>query len=175
MNTKSLNIYDDGEMEKITKIGETNDRMESFFENARNDWNKNVLTLTEESKCTYNAENAQKIVDLQATALAYRQNINEQISMFSQKRIKEKNKLKKAIHEKTIWYAMGKSPLGLNHKALSNAQLTNIIDSHVSETERSVDLIDAHIEFLRTSAKILLDIGYQVRNTIEYINLLLKN
>lgn len=175
MSTKPINIYEEGELEKIAKNKDTNDRMEEFFENARDSWNKNVLEITEQAKCPYNAENAQKVVDLQATALAYRQNLNEQISMFLQKRIKEKNKLKKASHERTVWYALGKSPLGLNYKMISNAQMSNIIDSHVSEVERGVELIEVHIEFLRTSAKIMSDIGYQVKNTIEYYNLLTKN
>ena len=175
MTSKPLNIYEEGELEKIAKIAETNDRMEDFFGQKRDGWNKNVLDITTQARCKYNAENAQTIVDLQATALAYRQNLNDEISMFLQKRIKEKNKLKKAAHEKTIWYALGKSPLGLNYKMVSTSHMSNIIDSHVSEVERGVELIDSHIDFLRTSAKILADIGYQVKNTIEFYNLLTKN
>ena len=165
-----MNLYEDGELERITKIREYNDRMEEFLNNAREKWNKEIDDLTDIAKLQYNAENAQKIVDLQATAIAYRQNINEQISFYLQKRIKEKNKLKSAIHEKTVWYALGKSPLGLSK--LSTGQQSAIIDSHVGEVERSVELFEVHIEFLRSCVKNLSDIGYQVKNTIELYNLL---
>lgn len=167
-------LYEDGEMDRIRKIKETNDRMETFFDGERQKWNDSIEPLIIAAKCKYDRDTAQSIVDLQASALAFRQNLNEQVSMFLQKRSKEKQKEKTAKHEKIVWYALGKSPLGLDRK-LSNAHMTDIIDSHVSEVQRGVELIEVHIEFLRTSAKTLNDLAFQVKNTIELYNLLSRN
>jgi hypothetical protein len=170
----SFSLYDKEELEAIAKKEESNNRMEEFFNSKREIWNKEIEPLNEISRLRYNQENASQIVELQASALAFRQRINEEVSFYLQKLSKEKIKLKRAVQEKMVWYAAGKSPLNLNGK-LSNSQMTSIIDAHTSETERGVELIEIHIDFLRTSAKNLADIGYQVKNTIELYNLLSKN
>ena len=170
----SFSLYDKEELESIGKNQETNDRMEEYFNNSRDKWNKEIDEVISSARCEYNREHAQQIVELQATALAHRQNINEQISFYLQKRSKEKIKLKRATQEKMVWYAMGHSKFNVVGK-LTNSQITNVVDAHTAETERGVELIEVHIEFLRTSTKTLSDLGYQVKNTIELYNLLAKN
>ena len=118
--------------------------------------------------------NAQKIMDLQLQCLTLRQHFNEQISFYLNKRIKENNKLKLATQEKLVWYAMGQSKFNVTGK-LTQAQISNVVDAHTTEVDRSVKLLDVHIDYFRTSSKILSDFGYTVKNTIEYHNLLSKN
>lgn len=167
-----MQLYEEGEIEKILKIKETNDKMEEFFNSERKKWADEIEPLNE--RINYTKENAQKIVDLQASSLAFAQNVADEIALFMQKRIKEKNKLKKAVHERIMWYAIGRSPLGLDRK-LGSTQMSNVIDSHVSEYERTVQLVDGHIEYLRTVQKNLTTFGYMVKNNIEFLNYLTKN
>ena len=170
----SFSLFDREELEKLAKEKDYNDKMELFFDNAREKWNKEASEVFQSAKCKYNAENAQNIVDLQATAVAYRQNLNEQVSFYIQKRIKEKNKLKIATQEKLVWYAIGKSPLNITGN-FTQAQMTHIVDAHTAEVERGVILIDTYIEFLRTTAKGFADLAFQVKNSIEFLTYLTKN
>jgi len=170
----SFSLFDREELETIAKLKETNDRTEEFLNAERDKFNKEINQITQDAKVPYNAENAQQIMDLQLHALTLRQHFNEQISFYLNKRIKENSKLKLATQEKLVWYAMGHSKFNVNGK-LTQGQISNVVDAHTTEVERSVKLLEVHVEFFRTSAKILSDLGYTVKNTIEYHNLLARN
>ena len=53
--------------------------------------------------------------------------------------------------------------------------MSNIIDGHLVEAKRATEIIETHIEHLRSLVKMLTDVGYQVKNTIELYNFLSKN
>ena len=166
-------IYDKEELESIAKKQEYNDKMEDILLQLRGKWNDEVEPITAASKILYKIENAQTIVDLQATALSFRQRLNEEVTSYLQRLVKEDVKLKRATQEKMIWYALGKSPLGLDKK-FNATQMTAIYDAHMAENERSVKILQGHIEFLRTTTKVLTDFGYMVKNNIEFHNYLQK-
>jgi hypothetical protein len=170
----SFSLFEREELEAIAKLKETNDRTEEFLNTERDKFNKEVNQITQDAQIPYNASNAQKIMDLQLQALTLRQYFNEQISFYLNKRIKENSKLKLATQEKLVWYAMGHSKFNVTGK-LTQGQISNVVDAHTTEVERSVKLLEVHVEFFRTSSKVLSDLGYIVKNTIEYHNLLLKN
>lgn len=170
----SFSLFDREELEQIAKIKETNDRTEEFLNNEREKFNNEINQLNKTASCKYNAENAEKIMQVQLDALTLRQYFNEQVSFYLNKRIKENNKLKIATQEKIVWYAMGQSKFNVNGR-LTQSQISNIVDAHTTEIERSVKLLEVHIEFFRTASKNLSDLGYSIKNMIEYYNLQLKN
>ena len=107
-------------------------------------------------------------MDVQSLALTYRQLINEQISFFLNKRSKEEVKIKKLKQDKFVFYATGfglKTNLG--EKGL-------LIDAHISENDRNIQLIENYIEFLRSSSKNLESLGYTIKNIIDLMNYLGK-
>lgn len=169
-----IQLYDNAELEFLNKIKEKNDKMEIFFEDNIKKWDAEIAPLYDTIKCDFKLDNAKKIMEVQVNALAYRQNISEQISMFLNKRSIENTKLKKATQEKIMWYAIGESPLGLGKK-LSPSQLTSVIEAHVSELQRSVEIIDVHVDYLRSIQKMLSDMAYAIKNIIELYNYLSKN
>ena len=170
----SFSLYDKEELEAIAKKEESNNRMEEFFNNKREIWTKDITPVLETAKLTYNAENAQKIVDLQVDALVHRERLQNEIAFYLQQLSKEKVKYKRQEQDKLVWYALGKSNLNLQGK-VSNSQMTAIIDAHLAEAKRATEIIETHIEHLRAISKQLVDIGYQVKNTIEMYNYLSKN
>jgi ATP-dependent Lon protease len=167
-------IFDQEEVDKINKNKDSNDRMEEFFNTARSKWNEEIKPLTETLKSNFNLESAKIIVDVQASSLAYRQNINEEISFYMQKRSKENIKFMRLTQEKLFWYSLGESPLGISKK-LTSGQLSSVIESHTAEAERGVKLFDTHLEFLRSTAKGLSDLGYNINKIIELHNYISKN
>ena len=100
-----MNIYTKEEIEKIEKLKETNDKLEDFFTQKRNDWKIKIEPLFETIKVGLTKETSSKIIDTQSYCLIFRQSINEQISNFLDRRSKQDVKLKRIKQDKFIWYA----------------------------------------------------------------------
>ena len=47
-----------------------------------------------------------------------------------------------------------------------------LIDGHISENDRTIELIESFVEFQRYSLKNLEGLSYSIKNMIELINLL---
>jgi hypothetical protein len=162
-----MNLYNQEELDRIQKIKETNDKLEEFFNDKRTDWNNNVeplfkVLVTDLS----NPSNAKVILDAQATALSYRQMINENINFFLNKRSRETTKIKKIRQDKFVFYATGfgiKTNMG--EKAI-------LIDAHLAENDRCIELIESYITFLRDTVKNLEAFGFTIKNMIELLNYL---
>ncbi len=161
-----MNLYNDEELLRISKAKETNDKLEDFLNQKRQEWTNNINPLFEVIKNNFNLENSQKIMDVQSLALTNRQLINEQISFFLNKRSKEEVKIKKLKQDKFVFYATGfglKTNLG--EKVL-------LIDAHIAENDRNIQLIENFVEFLRSCSKNLESLGYTIKNIIDLMNYL---
>jgi hypothetical protein len=162
-----MNVYNQEEVERINKVKETNDKLEEFFNDKRNEWNNAVEPLFKVLSIDLSQSvSSTKILDAQSLALSYRQKINEQINFFLNKRSKETTKIKKLRQDKFIFYATGfgvKTNLG--EKGI-------LIDGHLAENDRSIELIESYIEYLRDTIKNLESFGYSIKNMIELMNYL---
>ena len=161
-----MNSFTKEELDNLAKIEETNNRMEEFFIGKRAIWNSSIEPLFEIMKKNFTPESTQKIVEIQANALSFRQILNEEISLFLNKRSKEDVKFKKIKQDKFIFYATG---FGLK---TNMGEKSILIDAHTSQIERGIQLIDTHIEFLRASSKNLESLGYAIKTIIELFNYL---
>ena len=113
-----------------------------------------------------NNDASKSILEAQSISLSFRQEINEQISVFLSKRSREDIKIKKIRQDKFIFYATGfgiKTNLG---------EKTLLIDAHLAENERGIQLIENHIQFLRDTLKNLETFGFSIKNMIELLNYL---
>jgi hypothetical protein len=162
-----MNPYNQEEIDRINKVKETNDKLEEFFNDKRSEWNKNVEPLFKVIRVDLtNPSSPNQILEAQSLALSYRQGINEQINFFLNKRSKETTKIKKLRQDKFIFYATGfgvKTNLG--EKGI-------LIDGHLAENDRSLELIESYIEFLRDTTKNLESLSYSIKNMIELMNYL---
>jgi len=161
-----MNLYPQEEIDRINKSKETNDKLEEFFNQKREEWNNNLSPLFYVIKNKLTIENSTKVFESQATALSYRQIINEQISFFLNKRSKEEVKIKKIRQDKFVFYALG---VGLKTNA---GEKSTLIDAHLAENDRTILLIENYIEFLRSSSKNLESLGYTIKNIIELMSYL---
>jgi hypothetical protein len=162
-----MNPYNQEEIDRINKVKETNDKLEEFFNDKRTDWNKNVEPLFKVlSTDLSNPSNSKGLLEAQSIALSFRQQINEQINFFLNKRSKETTKIKKLRQDKFIFYATGfgiKTNLG--EKGI-------LIDGHIAENDRCIELIESYIEFLRDTVRNLESFGFSIKNMIELMNYL---
>ncbi len=161
-----MTLYTQEEIERINKMKETNDKLEEYFLQRREEWNNNLSPLFEVIKMSLTTENSNKILEVQSLALSYRQVLNEQISFFLNKRSKEEVKNKKIRQDKFVFYATG---FGLK---TNTGEKSILIDAHLAENDRNILLIENHIEFLRSSSKNLESLGYTIKNIIELMNYL---
>ena len=144
----------------LQKIQESNDRMEEFFEKNRTEWIERVDPLF---KCIINfrKETFQNIIESQSTALSYREMINDQISMFLSKRSKETVKIKNLKEDKFVYFSTS-----FQIKA-TGGQMNLLIDSRLGENERTMELIESYIEFLRETVKSLDNFQWTIKNIIS--------
>ena len=161
-----MNVYTKEEVERINKLKETNNRLEEFFNGKREEWRLNTEPLFDVVKLEITTETSKKITECQALSLSYRQMLNLQISSFLDKRSKQDVKLKRLKQDKFIFYATG---FGIKTNA---GEKTTLIEAHVAEERRNIELIENYIEFLRMSNKNLESLQYTIKNIIELYNLL---
>lgn len=162
-----MKVFDRDELLRIERTKETNERLENFFQGKREKWNENMNELFKVlSLDPTNPSNTKKILDMQSTSLVYRQDINDQINLFLNKRSKESVKMKSLKQDKFLFYATGfgvKTNMG--EKAI-------LIDGHIAQNQRSMELIESYIEFLRNTVKNIDSFGYSIKNMIELLNYL---
>jgi hypothetical protein len=163
-----MNLYPNEEIERISKIRETNDKLEEFFNQKREKWNTEISPLFEILKDNFTSEKVYRVFESQSAALSHRQSLNEEISFMLNRRSKEEIKLKKAKQDKFIFYAIN-TGLKTNY-----GEKSLLIDAHISENDRSIQLIENYIEFLRATSKNLESLGYTIKNIIDLMSYLNK-
>ena len=147
-----MRLYDTAEIERIESIKKTNDKMEEYFDQKRDEWNKLVEPLFDVVKNRITID------------------INDQITFFLNKRSKEEVKYKKIKQDKFVFYSIGD---GAALKTNSSEKAT-LMDAHLAESDRSIQLIESYVEFLRGAHKNLEGLGFTFKQIIELMNLLGK-
>ena len=162
-----MNLYNQDELDRIQKTKDTNDRLEELFNDKRSEWNKQVEPLFKALTTDLsNPSNSKYILEAQSTALSFRQQINENINFFLNKRSKETTKIKKLRQDKFVFYAIGfQVKTNMGEKAI-------LIDAHIAENDICIELIESYITFLRDTVKNLEAFGYSIKNMIELMNYL---
>jgi hypothetical protein len=161
-----MNVYTPEEVERINKLKETNDKLESFFTDKRENWKKQIEPLFETIKIEITTQTSKKIMETQSICLTYRQIITEEISSFLDRRSKQDVKLKRIKQDKFIWYA---TSFGIK---TNMGEKSLLIEAHVAEEQRNVELIENYIEYLRQTNKNLESLQFTVKNIIDLFNYL---
>lgn len=164
---KPNNAYNQEEIDRINKLKESNNALEEFFTDKRLEWKERLEEIFENVNHQYfNANDFKKVIDSQSMALSYRQVANEEIAMFLNKRSKSEATLKKLTQDKFIFYSTG---FGLKTNLGEKKML---IEAHIAENDRNMQLIEAHIDFLRETVKTLESYQYSIRNIISLMDFL---
>ena len=161
-----MNVYNQEELDRIARIRDTNDKLEDFFKNKRQEWKELIEPLFQVLKIELNSQTSKQIMEVQSTCLTYRLLLTEQISHFLDKRSRQDVKLKKIRQDKFIWYA---TSFGVK---TNMGEKTLLIDAHVAEEQRNIELIENYIEFLRQSNKNLESLQFTIKNIIDLFNYL---
>lgn len=150
-------------MEKDNQLSEKNQRLESFYSQKREAWTKTLMPLFGQLK-----EVPQAVYEMQAEALSYRHSINEEIAYFLQKLTTETSAMKQAKRDRFIYYATGFS------LKTNTGEKQVLVDGDLAEMEKTVELMQLHIDFLRDCVKTLDNLQYAVRNRVMLMEYLVK-
>lgn len=162
-----MNIYDKPEIDRIEKVIAKNEAMDNFFKDKREVWSKNIEVLFEVLQFDIdNPSTATEIFNAQSLALTYKQRMSDEISVFLNKRTIETANLKKLRQDKFLFYAIG---FGIK---TNKGEKDILINGHIAQNERTLELIESYIEFLRDSSDNLKTFGYSIKNMIELMNYL---
>lgn len=165
--SKTINPITGEELIRIDAVKKKNESMETFFVDKRAQWNKSSEEIYNIVAIDLSVPSSAKdIFEAQAKALTMRQQISDQINYFINRRSKESASLKQLVQEKNIFYL-----IGFPVKA-SASQMSAMIDGHIAENERTVQIIDSYIDFLRDTSKNLESFGFSIKNRIELMNYL---
>lgn len=162
----SLTPFSEDEKLQIQKKRESNDRLEGFLTQKREEWKNNLKPLYDELVPNFNRTNSEKIIEIQSFALSYRQIISEQIAFFLNRRSKEEVTLKELKNQKFIYYAIG---FAVKTNSQEKAQL---VEAHLAENERALQLLETHVDFLRSTSKNLEAVSFTVKNVNDLMNYL---
>ena len=135
-----------------------NAKVEEFFTTERNQWDeekKNILDI-------FSSKDLERICsELQSANLAFRSRSMERITSTMSRLSKETNQYKKSLGDRREYYLTN---FGLK---VSDTQTKEMLNRDLSEVQRSIDILETHIEYLRENIKWSDQIGYAVKNKIE--------
>lgn len=163
-----MNPFSPEEIERIKKKEISNEQLDIFFESKRIKWNTEILPLLTTLQTNFAIGQANSVYQASLSALSFRLSISDEISLFMNKRSKEMIGLKNIRHDKLIFYSTG---FGLK---TNMGEKTILIDAHIAVYTNTIELIESHIEYLRTTLKTLDNVGYLIKNGIELYTLLGK-
>lgn len=156
-----MNPFTQEELDQIDKKRQSNDNLEEYFKEKQVEWSKKATEIFETLKGNLTPSDFKNVVNSQAYALSYRQVMNEEISFFLGKLSKEDVVLKKVKQNKFLFYATGFSlKTSMGEKAV-------LIDAHTAEYERTKEVIQKHIDFLRETIKSLESFQYSIKNLVS--------
>lgn len=124
------------------------------------------LSITRKLSYSVKESKPEAIVDVQADAINYRQQVVEEVNIYAVKISKLMQKLKQAEKEKFEFYATSYSV------KTSGTEKLRLINADLSEIQLFIDEYDHHVNYLRETSKNLDSINYAVKNKIELANIL---
>jgi ketosteroid isomerase-like protein len=141
------------------KILIANDRVQDLLDQHRQKWNNEVELLFN----VLRSGDVKEFNDLQAKALSLRQRLTEEITTYLNKISKDKRTLDKCIADRVEYYMHG---FGMK---TTDKQQKDMINRDLAQKQRSMELLEAHVEHLRETRTVCDQIGYAVKNRLGFM------
>lgn len=163
-----MNLFTADDIKSIQDVTARNDLLLERLEAVQETVSTTVKTLVDKSKELINQSNAHQLIDIQAESLSIRQNLQDDIFVATKHYYTAQARLKRMTGEKFVYFSTGFAlKTGVSEKTL-------LVESHLSEQQRELNIWESHIEFLRNTNKILESLNFAIKNNIELVSLLGK-
>jgi hypothetical protein len=152
-----------------------NIELKQITEEKKEEWSKNVRDISP----LIRSKNPHDMTDAQALALSYRTMLLDEISYFLSELNEVQSKLKVAKKDKFILYTTGLLPDGtrpapeiLRNPVIGNQKITGpqkemIISGDLNELEKTSQILNDTIEYLRECIKTIDQYMYAIKNRLE--------
>jgi hypothetical protein len=164
-----MEIYTKEEIDDINELISKNKELQDGLENNKKLILEEVTPLFSVLAIDFSdVSSVKKILDSQSLMLTIKLRLTDQINSYLSKRSKISSTLKKLKQQKFLFYATGFAvKTNLGEKSI-------LIDGHLADHQRRLDLVENYIDFLRDVIKTLDSFGYSIKNTIDLMNYLGK-
>lgn len=146
----------------IEEIQKLNDKLEEYLFDKRKKWNDAIDPLLKKLK----TKSQDEIIELQALALSYRQQLSDEISTYLNKLSKEMVTIKKAESDRFMFYSTG---FGVK---TNTGEKKILFDAELAELERNREIMETHIEFVRDCRTTCDNISWALKNKIQLMGIL---
>jgi hypothetical protein len=157
-------VINKSELGEIVNAMDKNDKYEKLIEEKRKNWQIKIDETIKIFHKRFDLLKPLDIADAQGNCLLYRQILIEEISSEFSKRTSFQSKLEVKKQNKLLYYTMEYAA-----KA-SNAEKMTLIEGHITEYNRRLNIIDSYIDFLNGSVKTIDSTLYGVKNVIDLLN-----
>ncbi|SRR6266403_1965584 len=144
------------------KVLGANDKIQDFLDQQRQKWSNEIHPLFDALR----SSDAKMFLDIQANSLSLRQKLTEEITNYLSKISKDKTKLNKCLADRTEYYMHG---FGMK---TTDRQQREMINRDLAQTQRSMEMLELHVEFLRETRVACDNIGYAVKNKLGFMTYL---
>jgi hypothetical protein len=146
----------------IAGLEAKNANVEKYLFEERNQYNTKLNKLIQ----TLGDKDILNTIQLQSDALHVRQEVVDDMAKWTTKYTGQKSAYNKSVADRMEYYMSG---FGLK---TTNGERVQMIDRDLREVKRGLELIEAHIEFLRDTRATCDNIGYAMKNRtvmLQYI------
>lgn len=150
------------EKSKMEIYKENTEKIEKQLEIDLKHWDKTLATLA--SKLKADAKNL-FIVDADITN--FRQEVTSEIRRHALAIYKENKTMKPLLKSRFEWYS---TKYQINLK--NSGDKMKLIESDVADLQYRIDLLDTHVDYLKSTSDNLKQMGYTVKNRLELLNIL---
>jgi hypothetical protein len=131
------------------------EKFEEYFAKLRKIWNVKIFDLNQKTR-----NDIEKLIESQAEAISYRQQLNDEISDFAFKLYKESSIYREKWKERYNYYITD------SQIKLTDTTRKEFVEIDLDIYDKKMKCIDEHIKFLSETRKTIDNYLYGVKNTI---------
>lgn len=147
---------------KLDQYRQATNQLEKQLDSEHLNWNSILAKMSKQLR-----GDAKNLYIVDADITNYRQIATSEIRTYALMIYKENKTLKPLIKKRFEWYST-KYQIGVKN----SGDKMKLIESDVAEIQYKIDLLDNHVDFLKSTSDNLKQMGYTVKNRLELLNIL---
>lgn len=147
---------------KLDQYRQATNQLEKQLDSEHTNWNSILAKMSKQLR-----GDAKNLYIVDADITNYRQIATSEIRTYALMIYKENKTLKPLIKKRFEWYST-KYQIGVKN----SGDKMKLIESDVAEIQYKIDLLDNHVDFLKSTSDNLKQMGYTVKNRLELLNIL---
>ena len=150
------------DISKLAQYKQSTQQLERQLDSEYKHWDSILSKTSKQLRA-----DAKNLYIVDADITNYRQMTTSEIRTYALMIYKENKSLKPLIKARFEWYST-KYQIAIKN----SGDKMKLIESDVAEIQYRIDLLDNHVDFLKSTGDNLKQMGYTVKNRLELLNIL---